>query len=55
MINGWRFQVDRSQIFDGFEEGDLPALFDESHVVEIIIVPFYGTEYDESSYNELQY
>lgn len=34
--NGWRFQKDRSNIFDGFEEGDLPCLFDESQVVDFI-------------------
>jgi hypothetical protein len=35
-INGWRFQKDRTHIFDGFEEGDLPALFDESEFWESI-------------------
>ena len=32
MINGWRFMKDRSNIFDGFKEGDLCCLFDESQV-----------------------
>lgn len=31
-IGRWRFQIDRSKIFDGFEQGDLPRLFDESRV-----------------------
>lgn len=29
-INGWTFQKDRSGIFDGFEQGDLENLFDET-------------------------
>jgi hypothetical protein len=32
VINGWRFQKDRSKINDGFERGDLARLFDESQV-----------------------
>lgn len=34
----WKFiiQKDRSNIFEGFEEGDLPNLFDESNVVQYI-------------------
>jgi len=34
VINGWRFQKDRSNIDDGFEEGDLACLFDESNVLD---------------------
>jgi len=29
VTNGWRHQINRSQINDGFEEGDLENLFDE--------------------------
>lgn len=28
--NGWMFQKDRSNINDGFEEGDLSILFDDT-------------------------
>lgn len=34
VINGWRYQIDRSKINDYFEQGDLERLFDESHVIE---------------------
>eukprot|EP00347_Sterkiella_histriomuscorum_P007468 403348801 len=53
-INGWRFQKDRSNIFDGFEEGDLPRLFDESQVQEKII-PWseMKKQKKEQEYNEI--
>lgn len=34
--NGWMFQKDRSNINDGFEEGDLSILFDDSQFWENI-------------------
>lgn len=37
IIGGWKYQVNRSRIFDGFECGDLDLLFDESKVVTKII------------------
>lgn len=37
MINGWRFQKDRSNIDDGFRAGDLKRLFNESKVQDKII------------------
>ena len=36
--NGWCYQADRSEINDGFEEGDLATLFDESCCVDQIPV-----------------
>lgn len=38
-INGWRFQKDRTCIDDGFQQGDLECLFDESNVVDRIEIP----------------
>lgn len=61
VVNGWKFQVDRSHIDDGFEAGDLSALFDDSSFAsastdmsfDVDVPP--NLKLDKSIPNELDY
>ncbi|CDW83558.1 UNKNOWN [Stylonychia lemnae] len=52
VLNGWRFQKDRSGINDYFEEGDLANLFDESNVQARIVIPWEPLYQEDLDYKE---